>query len=257
MLILKDSFMLKKIAFVSVVWASFVGINASAEMLIKQDLSVSVEVEATKYTSSIMIRGSEALRKLKDLSLDNKNAIIKTYNNINESLGKESICKGGSFKIEPIYEYRNGKRIQNGFESHYNLNCEFNEEQKGDYDKILRKIESEVRKNQYLLFTFPSVQKVLDEKMLAKIDEQLNVKLLEIALQKAKEYSSLARQKCSIKEINLGALAQQERAMPTLMKASLNATRDMAVEGELENVSLPTARNTQKTAQGKVIFSCR
>lgn len=251
--------MLKKIAFISVFWASFVGMNVSAEMLIKQDLNVSVEVEATKYTSSIVIRESETLRKLKELSLDNKNAIIKTYNGINESLGKESICKGGSFKIEPIYEYKNGKRIQSGFESHYSLNCEFNEEQKKDYDKILRKIESEVGKNQYLLFTLPNVEKILDEKMLTKVDEQLNAKLLELALQKAKEYSSLARQKCSVKEINLGALAQpqQERAMPTLMKASLNAAKDMAVEEELENVSLPTARNTQKTAQGRVVFSCR
>lgn len=249
--------MLKKVAFVSVLWAIFVGMNASAEMLIKQDLSVSVEVEATKYISSITIRGSETLRKLKELSLDNKNAIIKTYNNINESLGEESICKGGSFKIEPIYEYKNGKRIQNGFESYYDLNCEFDEEQKKDYDKILHKIESEVGKNQYLLFTLPSVEKILDEKMLTKVDAQLNVKLLDLALQKAKEYSSLARQKCSVKEINLGALEQQERAIPTLMKASLNATKDMAVEGKLENVSLPTTRNAQKTAQGRVIFSCR
>lgn len=227
---------------------------ANAEMLIKQNLSVSVEVEATKYVSFISVSGNEALRKLKTLNVSDKNAIIKTYNNINEFLGKESICKGGSFEIQPIYEYKNNQRIQNGFTSNYGLNCEFFEAQKEDYDKILRKIENEVQKNPYLLFALPSVEKVLDEKSLTILDEQLNVKLLELALQKAKEYSNLSRHKCTIKEINLGAFAE-EVAVPTMRKMNLSMAKSEAQD--LASVSLPTAKNTQKTAQGNVVFSCR
>ena len=207
--------MLKRWAFVFAVW---VGIEVSAEMLIKQDLSVSVEVEATKYVSLVNIKENESLRKLKILSLEDKNTIIKTYNRINEFLGRERICKGGSFNIEPIYEYKNGKKVQNGFESHYSLSCEFGEMQKEDYNKIIQKIESEVRKNPYLLFALPSIDKVVDEKSLLEIEEQLNVKMLQLALQKAKDYSNLSRQKCSIKEINLNAV--QERVTPTLMKSA-------------------------------------
>lgn len=245
--------MFKKLVFIFCI--SLLCVGANAEMLIKQDLSVSIEVEASKYISLVNIHGSETLRKLKNLSLSDKNTIIETYNNINKFLGKDSFCKGGSFEIEPIYEYKNNQRIQNGFASHYSLDCEFNEAQKEDYDKILSKIENEVSKNQYLLFTFPKIEKILDEKSLATLDEQLNIKMLEIALQKAKEYSNLSRHKCSIKEINLNAL-MQERTMPSIsMKTSLNTAKTEAQD--LASVSLPTARTTQKTARGNVVFSCR
>lgn len=246
--------MLKKLTFVIGAWVGLVSI-ASAEMLIKQDLSVSVELEATKYVSLVNVRENESLRKLKTLSLEDKNTIIKTYNNINGFLSKDSICKGGSFSISPIYEYKNGKKTQNGFESLYTLNCEFSEAQKEDYNKIIQKIESEVRENPYLLFALPSIDKVLDEKSLLEIDEQLNVKMLELALQKAKEYSNLSRQKCSIKEIDLNTISHQ-KPTPILMKSTLNAA-PRAEAAMLEDISLPTAKNTQKTAQGSVVFSCR
>ncbi len=245
--------MRKKLAVILIFCASLF-VEVSAEMLIKQDLSVSTEVEATKYTSFVNINGNEMLRKLKTLSPADKNAIIKTYNNINDFLGKDSFCKGGSFEINPIYEYKNGKRIQNGFESHYSLNCEFSEIQKEDYNNILRKIESEVSKNQYLLFALPSINKVLDDKLFAEIDEQLSIQLLEFALQKAKEYSNISRQKCSIKEIDLNAVAQ-DKVMPILMKSSLSSTKKEVQD--LADISLPTAKKTERAARGNVIFSCR
>lgn len=245
--------MLKKLVFVGIFWSGL-SINAWAEMLIKQDLSVSIEVEAAKYISFINIRESESLRKLKSLSMEDKNIIIKTYNTLNTFLGENSICKGGSFNIEPIYAYKNGTRMQNGFETHYSLNCEFTKEQKKSYDQIIQKIEEEARKNPYLLFALPSIEKVVDEKKLAEIDEQLNMELLELAMQKAKEYSKFSKQKCSVKEINLSPIVQ-ERAMPTTLKASLNAARDEAKS--LESVNLPTAKPTQKMARGNVVFSCR
>ena len=90
----------KKIALTLGVCALTV-LPASAEMLIKQALQVEREVKPTQYSSHITIQGSKALETLNQLSIKDKNSIIKTYNAINESLGDDSICKGGSFSINP------------------------------------------------------------------------------------------------------------------------------------------------------------
>ena len=174
---------------------------AHAEMTIKQDLSVSAESETTKYRSLVRVSGSEALLNLKTLTLADKNDIIKTYNAINAFLGKNSICKGGSFSIEPLYENKNGARMQVGFESQYSLECVFSEIQNSEFQRILRTIESEVGKNKYLSLGVSRIEKVLDEQALEILTEQLNARLLEFALQKAKEYSNLSHRKCNVKSI--------------------------------------------------------
>lgn len=241
----------KKIALTLGVCALTV-LPASAEMLIKQALQVELEVKPTQYSSHITIQGSKALETLNQLSIKDKNSIIKTYNAINESLGDDSICKGGSFSINPAYHYKDGKRIQSGFETHYALSCEFVESQKQTFNAILDKIQAEVAKNTYLTFPIPSVQLGVDENALKDSDSTLNAKLLELALQKAKEYSTLTRQKCSIKEINLGA---QNAVMPVSLKA-MRAVADSGAN-TLESVSMPTAKDTQKTLKGDVIFICK
>lgn len=241
----------KKIVFVLGICALAV-LPANAEMLIKQALQVEIEVKPTQYSSHIVIQGSKALETLNQLSVKDKNSIIKTYNAINESLGDDSICKGGSFSIDPAYHYKEGKRIQAGFKTHYTLSCEFVESQRQTFNAILDKIQAEVEKNAYLTFPIPNVQLGVDENTFKESDSALNEKLLTLALQKAKEYSALTRRKCSIKEINLGA---QNEVMPVALKAVRAASDSSA--NTLESIAMPTAKDTQKTLRGNVIFTCK
>ncbi|MBX7490859.1 hypothetical protein [Helicobacter turcicus] len=226
-------------------------IPVSAETLIKQRLSVAVDVTPTQYSSNITITASKELQKLKTLSVENKNAIIKTFNAINDSLGNDSICKGGSFAINPSYYYKDGKKIQEGFETNFALHCEFKESKKQEFNAILENIEAEVSKNPFLMFAFPSVDLNVSDVDFQKSDSVLNVKLLNLALEKANEYGKLTKKKCSIKEITLGDLGNVD-------VVALRESRLMqSAKNTLEDISLPSAKDAQKNLWGNVVFSCK
>ncbi|WP_299548812.1 hypothetical protein [uncultured Helicobacter sp.] len=181
-----------------------VSISASAETLIKQRLNVIIDVEPKQYSSNLVVSGSKELQKLKSLSLENKNAVIRTFNTINDFLRNDNICKGGSFAINPSYHYKDGKKTQEGFEADFALHCEFVESQRQEYNAILEKIESEVSKNPFLVFAFPKIDLNISKEEFEKSDAFLNTELLKLALEKTKEYGKLTKKKCSIKEITLG-----------------------------------------------------
>lgn len=87
-------------------------VSAVAETLIKQRLNVVIDIEPKQYSNNLVVSGSKELQKLKSLSLENKNAIIKTFNGINDFLGNDSICRGGGFAINPSYYYKDGKKYK-------------------------------------------------------------------------------------------------------------------------------------------------
>ncbi|TLD84995.1 hypothetical protein LS70_000050 [Helicobacter sp. MIT 11-5569] len=227
-------------------------VNA-AETLIKQRLNTTLNLSPTKYSSNPVITASKELQKLKTLGVEDKNAIIKTFNAINAFLGSDSICKGGSFAINPAYYYKDGKKIQEGFETNFTLNCVFVESQKQEFNAILDKIQAEVSKNTFLMFPIPRVDLGVDEKVFSESDSVLNAKLLNLALQKAKEYSNLTQKKCSIKEITLGDEGSFDK---TPLKAEAQLMRATA-KNSLEDIALPSARESQKSLWGDVIFSCK
>ncbi|MCI5968999.1 hypothetical protein [Helicobacter sp.] len=226
-------------------------IQANAEILIKQRLNVAIDITPKQYSSNITILASEELQKLKTLSLENKNAIIKTFNAINDFLGSNSICKGGSFVINPSYHYRDGKRVQEGFEINFSLHCQFMESKKKEYNAILEKIETEVSKNALLMFLLPSVELSVSDRDFKQSDSVLNAKLLAFALETAEEYGKLTHKKCSIKEIVLGdassvgvMLKRESHLMPSVKNA-------------LEDITLPSASDTRKSLSGNVTFACQ
>ena len=114
--------MTKKFLFI----AAFSSVSLFAnEMLIKQNVSIDAKISPTTYFSNIQVIGND---KEKNLSLKDKNSLIKTFNSLNDFIKNSEICKGGNFSITPFYEYKDNKKEQTGFESNYHLDCEFKEE---------------------------------------------------------------------------------------------------------------------------------
>ncbi len=224
----------------------------ASEMLIKQNLSIVAKIPSTTFLSTIQVLGSDKLQKQKSLSLEDKNAIIRTYNTLNDFVKNSAICKGGSFSITPLYEYKNGKKDQVGFESSYHLDCKFKEESKGDFNAILDFIERETQKNSYLLFPIPRINKNITQDDLREIESKLNEDLIKKANKRAKEYSKITNKKCMIKEINLG---EDSTSAPILHRAALTSAK--SVDNVLEDITMPRAKDFEKTAHAKVIFSCK
>lgn len=224
----------------------------ASEMLIKQDLTIHTQIFPATYSSTIQIIGSQKLHNEKNLSLEDKNKIIKTYNSINTFLKNSSICKGGSFDITPFYEYQNNTREQKGFESNYSLNCEFKYEMAKDFNKILDFIQKQIIANDFLLLPIPKITKIIKKDDLEKIDEKLNQALLNKANEIAQNYSKNLKKQCTIKEISLGLTSRMENT-------PLNSTATLAKSdsNSLEDIKMPTGKEVEKTAKGKVIFSCK
>ena len=117
--------------------ASFSSVSLFAnELLIKQNVSIDAKISPTIYFSNIQVIGNDKLRKEKNLSLKDKNSLIKTFNSLNDFIKNSEICKGGNFSITPFYEYKDNKKEQTGFESNYHLDCEFKEEATEDFNAI-------------------------------------------------------------------------------------------------------------------------
>lgn len=241
--------MTKKFLFI----AAFSSVSLFAnEMLIKQNVSIDAKISPTTYFSNIQVIGNDKLRKEKNLSLKDKNSLIKTFNSLNDFIKNSEICKGGNFSITPFYEYKDNKKEQTGFESNYHLDCEFKEEATEDFNTILDFIQKETQENPYLIFPIPKITKNIKEEDLKALDDTLNQKLIQKANAMALEYSKILNKKCLIKEITLGEDTQIEN--PILYRTQALAKSN---DNALEKIEMPTAKEITKSADGKVIFICK
>ncbi|PZT47517.1 hypothetical protein B6S12_08580 [Helicobacter valdiviensis] len=229
------------------------GLLTAGEMKITQSFELSKEIPNNSYKSEIQILGSQKLRETKNLSLEDKNSIIKTFNAINQKvLG--NICEGGSFEITPSYEYKNNKREQNGFETYYNLECNFTPKETDLFNSYLKFIEAEVSKNKWLLFSIPKVQNMASAENIKQIDEKLQEELLVKIMQKAQNYSKITRKKCSIEEVTLG---KNDLSFPSPLAKKSDTMLSNASSIALESISMPNNKKELKTLNAKASFICK
>lgn len=108
---------------------------------------------------------------------------------------KGKICKGGKYSIYPNYYYENNKRVQDGYRSTMNFNCEF--EDTKNYENILSKIKQ---------LNIPLRQGRLNYTTTQEIKNKYLLKLEEEAFLYAKNYSDFLNKQfknCSVKSIDL------------------------------------------------------
>ncbi|WP_158654880.1 hypothetical protein [Helicobacter mesocricetorum] len=213
-----------------------------SEILIHQNISVTAKIESTLFVANPQINESEKLRNEKNLSMAQRNQIIQTFNLLNQEIQKSGICNGGGFEIAPYYTYENGSKEQMGYQSHWNIICEFNQDSLEAFNAHLNFIQNQIDKNPYLVFTLPSIHKGIDQNKNRELDEDLNVALLQKAQDVAKKYAKTLRKRCEIKKITLAKA--EDFVAPLLANESL------------ESIVAPTAKLQNKTIQGEVAYRC-
>ena len=222
----------------------------SNEITIIQNIKTSIQIEPTLFKADFFIKESENLHKIKNLATKDKNTIIDTYNAINLYLQKDSICKGGGFDISPVYSY-NPRKLE-GYQTNFQAACKFEEKDSKKFNATLNHIENTAKENKFLTFSIPKIIKVLDENR--DYTEQLNDKILEIAINKSKKLSKTLQKKCYLKEINL--LNQDFNPRPLNADSSYKLTSVRNAES-LKEIVLPTQENIIKKVEAKAIFSCK
>lgn len=231
------------------IFLCFLQVLYANEILLHQQISAHTKIESTLYHTRLEIRASEKLRESKNLSTEVKNAIIKTYNFLNKK--SDNFCVGGSFKIEPIYNYVNSKKQEVGYQTNWDMQCKFNASLLKDFNQFLALVEEEVQKNPYLSFGIPAIHPIVDEEVYKSYDDVLNQDLLKKAMEQAQMYSKILHKTCTIKEITLGST--QSDATP---KVALKSTKSLNNEATLESIIAPKGENVDKSIQGKVTYHC-
>ena len=223
----------------------------SNEILITQNIGASIQVKPTIFQANFFIKESENLHKIKNLATKDKNTIIETYNTINLYLQKDSICKGGNFDISPVYSY-NPRKLE-GYQTNFNATCKFKEMDSKKFNEVLNYVENITKENRFLTFSIPKIVKILDENV--DYAEQLNNKILEVAIKKSKTLSKTLQKKCYLKEVNL----IEENFNQRIANADSSHTLANAknTKESLNEIILPTQENITKKAKAKVTFSCK
>ncbi|CAM2938320.1 hypothetical protein [Helicobacter burdigaliensis] len=234
--------------------ATFMSGLLLAEMKISQNFELSKEIPNNSYKSNIQILGSQKLRETKNLSLEDKNSIIKTFNAINKQVLGD-ICMGGGFEINPFYEYKNNTKQQSGFETSYNLECNFNTQKEIEtFNHYLKFIEKEVSNNKWLLFPIPKSENIATQESVKNFDKKLQEEILIQIMQKAKDYSKITQKKCSVQEVALG---ENDLSMPSPLMRKNSLMLGASSDVSLENISMPQDKKALRTLKAKAIFICK
>jgi len=135
-----------------------------------------------------------------EVTIENKdqNIIEDTIHKLNNSVKKSNICTGGEYQIYPKYRWDEHKKIDMGYTSHINYNCQF--EHKQNYEYLLddvKKIKGIKLKQNRVSFVQTQEEKV-----------QKTQELENIAFDFAKVYVQKLNKKfnaCKIESINLSS----------------------------------------------------
>lgn len=108
---------------------------------------------------------------------------------------KERICKGGKYSIYPNFYYEDNIRVQDGYRSHINFNCNFNDIK--EYEAILTEI-----KSLNALLTQGKINHTTND----KVKERYKLTMENDAYIYAKDYLTILNAQftnCRVKSINL------------------------------------------------------
>lgn len=147
--------------------------------------------------------------------------IEKKFKKAVEYAKEGQICKGGNYSIYPRYKYVNNSRIADGYSSHINFRCEFDNVKK--YEELLSKIKklnSKLTQNQ---IQYKNTHKQKDE-----ANKQLEQEAYDYA-KKYRNYLNKQFKNCNIKKIDFtenNAIGMQHRlyAEKSSMKDSISTS---------------------------------
>lgn len=166
-----------------------------------RELSYTKKLIPNQYRSTPTLRASEYLRNKPELSSQEKGQITQTINKILERAKQESFCKGGSYSLEPLYEFDDGRQKLIGHELNLQLSCTLKSEDISRFNVLINEMDRLASESGFLHFLIPPLHAQINEEDISRAKEEAYEKLLRLASEKAAYYSKVSARTCALEEV--------------------------------------------------------
>lgn len=223
---------------------------------IVRTIETSTKLLPTHFQSNLRFNASASLSTKPSLSSEEKANIHNLFNAILTRVKQDNFCKGGSYSIEPTFEYKDGLRIPKGQSLNASLECEITKEQLPAYNKLLSDLDGMLGDS--VTLTIPALQAILQPEEIRAAQEKLSDTLLQLATQKAQDYSNLLQKTCSITQVNFTNFSP---IGPIFARSSLMAAAPMSADSanfkaKSYNNALPIVEEDEQKIDATVAFRC-
>ncbi|MCV3446922.1 SIMPL domain-containing protein [Campylobacter lari] len=208
-----------------------------------RNIEVSNEITPNIFNATLNFSASEELSKKTIISNNEKDYIAKTFKEISDRIAKENYCKGGSYTLEPSYNYYQEAKTLNGYKLYSNFTCQIPQNKSKDYENLIKDIESISNANVLISFNTKALQAGFDEAILETNKENLYDLALKKAFEKAQYYSKTLAKTCLVKNIHF------DNNNIKYYTPNLTASADSVV--------LPIVKSEKQNLKANVLFVCQ
>lgn len=217
-----------RIVFVLVaLWLQLMGAKEPEALSVVRDFSLNEKVMPKQYLSNPHLRASEYLRNKPELSSDEKAQITHEINQILSRVALESFCKGGSYSLDPIYEFHEGRQRLVGHQLFLNFSCTLEHDEIARFNALINEMDKMASSSGFFSFSIPSLNATLSAEDIEGAKERGYEKLLLLALEKESTYSKLTKRQCALHEIEF---APSHGYAPRPLRASLKSADSATME---------------------------
>ncbi|VEJ05551.1 Putative periplasmic protein [Campylobacter lari] len=222
----------------------FLGLkNQKQGLEFSRNIEVSSEITPNIYNTVLNFSASEELGNKTTISQEEKNHIAKTFKGLSERITKENFCKGGSYTLEPSYNYYQGQKTFSGYKLNSDFICQIPQDKNKEYEQLVKDIENISATNTFISFNTKALQASFDETILEANKEKLYDLALTKVFEKTQYYSKTLAKSCKIKNIYFDGNNIRN------FNSSLAKTADSIV--------LPIIKNEKQTLSAVAVFECQ
>ncbi|KGI55786.1 hypothetical protein [Campylobacter sp. MIT 97-5078] len=216
------------------------------------ELEASNKLTPDTFTSTPSFSASAILSTRTNLTSDEKASIAGAFNEILDRVAQDKLCRGGSYSIEPTFEYNNGLQIPKGQRFEASLTCEIKAEQLASYNTLLNDMDKIAGKSGFFTMSMPSLKAKFSKEQLVNNEKILSEELLKQALSEQERYSNLTAKACTLESLDLNT---GNSHVPIFRSVALSASSAKA-DSTFEN-ALPIVGEEDRSLSALVRYRCK
>ncbi|MGP1579803.1 MAG: hypothetical protein ACTTH5_02100 [Wolinella sp.] len=218
-----------------------------------REFSYTKKLIPNQYRSTPTLRASEYLRNKPELSSQEKGQITHTINKILERTKQESFCKGGSYSLEPLYEFHDGRQKLIGHELNLQFSCTLKSEDISRFNALINEMDHLASESGFLHFLIPPLHAQISAGEIDRAKENAYEELLILASKKATHYSKVSARTCTLAEVNFDDSIDHE---PRAFVFSTKAAEARNLRDSME-LTPPLAQEEDISLSAHVRYRCK
>ena len=166
---------------------------------IAQNFKASAPIEPTHFYTFLSFSASPELSIKPTLDKEDKASLERIFDSITQKIKQDSLCTGGSYSIEPTFDFKDGKEIPQGQRISASIECNFPIDRLQDYKNLLKSINASLEGK--VLLSTPALEPTTTPERLQEVQFQLTEKILKEVDERLQAYSKQLKKKCKVEEI--------------------------------------------------------